>query len=358
MSKDLPQPQQSEEVDLGQLFKIIGNAFDRLFKFIVSIFTGIYKIVLMLLMHFYKRKFWYAGFVILGFSIGYYLDSTSNKLYGANMFIKTNFSSARQVYENVTNLRELATKDRDSVKLASILGITPSEASKLKGFYIEPDLDENDIAEMYSEFYRKLDSVSRVEMNYDRYKESLTPYNYSIHKIGVASTDKNIYRKIERSFTSYISSNDYLFNLLKVSKLNLDQKEKSLVNQVNKTDSLAKEYLKIRINESEKEPVPGAGTNLYMGDSESSGIIVDESKIIDKLLDLESQIIQVNKEKVENQNIVNVIATFPETGYDIKKWTDRMKYTLPIMMLLITLIVFTVFGLGKYLEKESKKAKD
>ena len=61
MSKELPQPQQSEEVDLGQLFKLIGNAFDRFFKFIASIFIGIYNVILMLLIHFYKRIVWYAG---------------------------------------------------------------------------------------------------------------------------------------------------------------------------------------------------------------------------------------------------------------------------------------------------------
>ena len=38
MSKELPQPQQSEEVDLGQLFKLIGNAFNRLIKFFSNIF--------------------------------------------------------------------------------------------------------------------------------------------------------------------------------------------------------------------------------------------------------------------------------------------------------------------------------
>lgn len=354
MSKDLPQPQQSEEVDLGQLFKIIGNAFDRLFLFIGKIFKGIYKLVLLLLIHFYKRKFWYAGFVILGFSLGYYLDTKSEKLYGANMYIKTNFSSARQVYENVTNLRELSLKDKDSAKLASILGITTSEASKLKGFYIEPDLDENDIAEMYSEFYTKLDSVSREEMSYDRYKESLTPYNYSIHKIGVASSDKDIYRKIEKGFVSHISTNDYLSDLLEVSNLNLNQQEKSLTNQVNRTDSLAKEYLKIRINESKKESASGASTNLYMGDSESSGNS-DESKIIDKILVLESKILQVNQDKVENQSIVNVLAKFPETGYDIKVWTDKMMFVLPLILVSIIFLIFVALGLGKYLENESKK---
>jgi hypothetical protein len=43
MSENLPkQPQQSEEVDLEQLFKLISNAFDRFFKFIANIFNGIF----------------------------------------------------------------------------------------------------------------------------------------------------------------------------------------------------------------------------------------------------------------------------------------------------------------------------
>ena len=156
MSKDLPQPQQSEEVDLGQIFKLIGNAFDRFFKFIASIFIGLYKVLIILLIHFYKRKIWYASIVVLGFIAGFIIDLKSEKLYGANMFIKTNFNSARQVYENLKNLHELAVKDKDTVKLAEILEISVSEAATLKGFYIKPDLDENEMAEIYSGFYQQL----------------------------------------------------------------------------------------------------------------------------------------------------------------------------------------------------------
>ena len=90
----------------------------------------------------------------------------------------------------------------------------------MKGFYIESDLDENVIAEMYSGFYAKLDSVSRLEMNYDRYKESLTPYNFQVHRIGVASTDKSIFKKMENAFVSQLSKNDYLEDLLNVNKEN------------------------------------------------------------------------------------------------------------------------------------------
>ena len=223
MSKELPQPQPSEEVDLGQLFKLIGNAFNKLFQFIASIFIGIYKVILMLLIHFYKRMVWYAAAIVIGVVLGFIMDMKSEKMYGANLFVQTNFDSARQVYENVKQFHQLANIDQDSLELSKRFNITVGEAAKLKGFYIEPDIDENNIAENYSGFYARLDSISRLEMTYDRFKASLTPYVYKIHRIGVASTDKTIYKKIENTFVSQLSNNDYLEDLLKVNKENLEK---------------------------------------------------------------------------------------------------------------------------------------
>ncbi|MFI1744749.1 hypothetical protein [Thalassobellus sediminis] len=356
MSKESPQPQQSEEVDLGQLFKLIGNAFDRFFKFIGSIFSGIYKVVLLLLVHIYKRLVWYAAATIIGVVLGFLIDNFSDKSYGANMFIQTNFNSARQVYENIKQFHQLAYIDKDTVELARRLDISTKEASNLKGFYIEADLDENNIASMYSEFYLKLDSISRLEMTYKRYKESLTPYNYSIHRIGVASTDRNLYKKIENSFVKGLSNNDYLVEMLEASDSILNRKDKSLRVQVEKTDDLVDEYLKIRINESEKEQIPGSGTNLYMGDAESTGgsLIVDESKVLQQRLRYENLRREIDSTKAIQKNIINVLANFPESGYDIREWTDKKKFVLPIVLFLITLFVFSFIGLGRFLDTQSK----
>ncbi|MDB0040912.1 hypothetical protein N9E81_01930 [Algibacter sp.] len=354
MSKESSQPHPSEEVDLGQLFKLIGNTFQRFFDFIASIFKGAYKVILLLLIHIYKRIVWYAAALFIGVVVGFIVDKTSDKMYGANMFIETNFNSARQVYENVKQFHQLAHIDKDTLELAKRLSISPAEASKLKGFYIEPDLDENEMAEMYSEFYLRLDSLSRVTMTFDIYKESLTPYNYNIHKLGVASTDKLIYKKIEDAFALQLSDNDYLKELVNVNRQNLVKEEQTLSQQVEKTDYLVQEYLKIRVNESQKELIPGSGTNLYMGDSESSNLIVDESIVIEKRLALERQKRRVNLDLVEQKNVVNVLAGFPNSGYDISEWTDEMKFVLPIILFVLTLIIFTFLGLRKFLEGQTK----
>ncbi len=356
MSKNkLPEQTSSEEVDLGQLFNLIGNAFNQLFNLIGSIFIGGYKVLLLLLIHVHKRIYWYSGAVILGIIIGFLADMKSEKEYGANMYIETNFNSTRQVYEVMRQLHQLANKDKDTLELANLLNISPFEASSLKGFYIEPDLDENTMVKMYSNFYTQLDSISQLEITYNKYKESLTSSNFNIHKIGVASTDKTIYKKIENAFIEQISGNNYLDELVEVYKFNLEKKEEVLLRETQKTDSLLNEYLKIRINESQKELIPGSGTNLYMGNAKSNNLIVNESSIIDKILVLEGERRKINTDRATQNTVINVLSNFPKSGYDISKWHDKMKFLLPIILAILTLIVFSGRGIGKYLEAESKK---
>jgi hypothetical protein len=91
-----------------------------------------------------------------------------------------------------------------------------------------------------------------------------------------------------------------------------------------------------------------------MGDAESSNLIVDESKVIEKRLELEAQRRSVNQRKIEEQGVVNVLAGFSESGYDIREWYDKMKLLIPLILFSLTLLVFAFLGLGKYLEKESK----
>ena len=145
MSKE-QENNQSEEVDLGQLFKVIGNGFRSFFNGIASIFKGIFEGIIFVLAHFYKRWYWYTGVIIVGFIIGFVLNSTSEKSYGAYMYIKTNFNSGRQVYENMKQLHQLANVDQDTIELGRLLDISPSEASKIKGFYIMSNTDRNTVS--------------------------------------------------------------------------------------------------------------------------------------------------------------------------------------------------------------------
>src|SRR5690606_4677437 len=101
MNKDLPQPQQSEEVDLGQLFKLIGNAFDRFFKFIGNIFKGIFRIIILFLLFVQKNLVKLMVVGVTGLIIGVIIDYYRAPRYISTMVLEPNFNSVQQLYNNI-----------------------------------------------------------------------------------------------------------------------------------------------------------------------------------------------------------------------------------------------------------------
>ncbi len=74
-------PPPSDEIDLGQLFQMIGNGFKRLFNFIGNIFKGIFNIIILFLLFLQKHfiKFAIAG--VVGLAIGIFLDMNKEPKY-------------------------------------------------------------------------------------------------------------------------------------------------------------------------------------------------------------------------------------------------------------------------------------
>ncbi len=355
MSKDSQQPKQSEEVDLGQLFKLIGNAFQKLFDFIASIFKGLFHFILVLLIHVFNRIKWYAVASILGLVIGFALDKTSDEIYGANSFIETNFGSEHQVYENLKYLNQLASVNKDSIELARKLNMSVSDAASIHALYIEPDIDENDRIKMFVDFKKGLDSLGRENYQYDDYIESLGYFSFKRHKIGVVSNDRFVFQKLNKNLINVLVDNSYLEELKNVEILNYNSEKEIIDDQKREIDSLASAYLKIRKNESEKEPISGSGTNLYMGNAQQNQLLVNESMLLAKKAELEAKKRQINVNMVKNESVVNIISEFPDAGYDISEWTDKMKVKLPILFFLLTFFGFILYGLGKYLSEKDKK---
>ena len=74
-------PQSSEEVDLGQLFKMIGNAFQRLFQFIGSIFNKLFLAFVWLVFFIKKRAVVLLIAAVAGLALGFILDKTAPPTY-------------------------------------------------------------------------------------------------------------------------------------------------------------------------------------------------------------------------------------------------------------------------------------
>ena len=123
----------SEEVDLGQLFQLIGNGFKKLFRFIGNIFKGIFHTIILFLLFLQKHFIKFTVAAVVGLALGIYLDMIKTPKFISTMVVEPNFNSVQQLYNNVNFYNELAAAE-DSTALAEALDVSVSEAFKLKKF--------------------------------------------------------------------------------------------------------------------------------------------------------------------------------------------------------------------------------
>ncbi|MDX1365831.1 MAG: hypothetical protein R3243_16620, partial [Arenibacter latericius] len=155
-----PQNSSSDEIDLGQLFQLIGNGLKKLFLFLGNIFKSIFHVIILFLLFLQRHflKFVITG--VIGLALGIYLDMTKEPRYLSTMVVEPNFNSVQQLYNNINFYNELA-EAKDSIALAEALDISVKEASYISKFEVESYSDENQKVQLFDKFVRSLDSTTK-----------------------------------------------------------------------------------------------------------------------------------------------------------------------------------------------------
>jgi len=348
MSTNLPEPQPSEEVDLGQLFKLIGNAFDRLFKFIRRIFGGIFHVLILFLI-FVKQhiiKFAIAG--VIGVGIGFYLDSNKEQAYMSSMVVEPNFNSVQQLYNNIEFYNELA-KAKDSSSLGTALGIEPKEAISIKEIFVDSYTDENQKIKLFDAFLRELDTTTQKNINMEAYLKDFNSMDARFHRISVVSSSNIIAKKIQDKIIEGIVENEYFEMQRQTKTENLKFQDTIYQKQLTELDSLQLLYKKVMLKEADK---PMQGTSISMADTGTGQN--KEMAIINERNSVKNAIVALNVERVNKTNVVNVISNFPERGARIKGIFKSYKFQLPAVLILFVFAFYALFGLSKFLERYNK----
>ncbi len=339
----------SEEVDLGQLFQMIGNGFKKLFNFIGSIFKGIFNVLIHFLLFIQKHfvKFAIAG--IVGLAIGVYLDMVKEPKYQSTMVVEPNFNSVQQLYNNVHFYNELA-EAMDSTALAEALDITAREASYIKEFSVESYSDENQKVQLFDKFVRSLDTTTQKAIDMEKYLLNFNSFDARFHTISVMATNNRVAKKIQPSIINSISRNDY-FNLQKdISDINLNLQDSIYKKQINEIDSLQLLYKKVMIKEADK---PMQGTSISLG--ENGGKENKELALINKMEELKTSLVLLNEERANKSSILNVISAFPRRGVEVKGVWNSYKFWIPVGFIGLTLLVLSILELNTYLKNYKKE---
>lgn len=332
----------NEEIDLGNLFKIIGKGFNNLFKAIGSFFKGIFHYFILFLIFLRNNTLKLGLAVLIGGAIGLYLDLTKPKVFSSTMIVEPNFKSTQQLYNNVNFYHELV-KQKDSTVLAITLGITPYEAARLKGFYIEPIKNENEKLELFDKFIEEVDSTTVKNVDIREFKRNFTDYDYKYHKIKVRSEINTIFGKISSPIINSIANNNYFKNQKQINDENLLVNEQLLKKSLTEIDTLRRIYNEVLIKEANKTE---SGTTITLAQGIKK---TEEIELFDESLKLNEELVDNNKERANTTEILNVVSSFNSVG--TKERNLLKKYTVLLALGFFGLMLLFILGrqLNSYL---------
>ena len=346
MSNQVPTPPPSEEIDLGQLFQLIGNAFKKLFNFIGSIIKGIFGIIISFLLFIQKHFLKFVIAFLIGAIGGYFLDKYKAPKYISTMVVEPNFNSVQQLYNNIDFYNDLAGA-RDSIALASALNVSVNDAASIKSLYLDSYSDENQKLKSFDNFIKGLDTTTIKAIDYEAYLKNFNSLDARFHKISIESTNSSVAKKAQPAIIGSIATNDYFKLQKKINDKNIALKSEVYQQQLVEIDSLQKLYKTILVKEADK-PMQGTNINLAANGTSSQN---KELTLLKERDVLKGHMVALNNERANKATILNVISDFPTRGVKIKGIWKSYKFLLPLALIGLVLGLLSVLELNSYLKR-------
>jgi len=335
----------NDEIDLGQLFQLIGRAFQKLFNFIGSIFNGIFHAIILFLLFLQKNFLVLAISLVVGAVAGFILDTIKTEKFVSKMVVEPNFNSVQQLYNNIDFYNDLA-KAEDSLALSTALDLESGEAASIHQIFVDSYSDENQKIKLFDEFIRELDSTTVKALDYESYLKNFNSLDARFHQITVISTNNTIAKKMQPALISSISANDYFKLQKRINDENLALQDSIIKNQLVEVDSLQALYKTVLVKEADK---PMQGTNISLaenGESQNKELALVKEREL-----LKNQLVKLNEERANKSAILNVISDFPARGVKQKGIWKSYKFVLPSLFLILSIGVLLGLKLNKYLNK-------
>jgi hypothetical protein len=315
----------NDEIDLGQLFNMIGNGFNRLFRSFLRIFLYFKKNFLILL-----------GLAVVGVLIGLGLNQIVKEKFKTEVIVKPNLESKGYLYDVVNEIQ--ANIRANDISFFSRIGV---EVSSLKDYEIMIDetLDESNSDDNleYLELLEKFQTDGLVK---DIIRNEILKKSSIYYRIVFYYKDSEKGKKFSQKVMEYINSNSYYNELIKINLENAQARIKQDEGLLLQMDELISRY-------SDKM----AGTE---GQMEDQRIILDNEKQLDiaRLFELKNNLIRdIETKKIELQEQKNAISIiyFGENQKAQKTILGKKIVLLP----LILISIFFLIDITKFINRKA-----
>ena len=326
----------SEEVDLGQLFKMIGSAFTRLYKFIGSIFNHLFLAFVWLVFFVKKRIIILSVAGFLGLIAGTALDLSLPPTYKSTLSIKQNYETGENLYESINYYNGLL-KDKDYKILGELLGLTETATKEIVGFDIEPIITDNEYLVMFNSYIGDLDSLAASKIEYKEYKNNIREYKHLYQQISIKSKTRPNFKGVFSNIINNIETNAFFVNEQAKDILELQETKQAIEISLAQSDSLQQTYK--RVLESPKDPQSNAEIGItFEGANESEKTKEFELYIND--IELRERIVKIQRELKDKENIIDMISSKQDNGFE-----DDTKELLGVHVPIKFFYLVILFGL-------------
>ena len=342
----------NEEIDLGELFKLIGNLFNKAFKFLEKLLVKLFNTFIVIVLFFRNNALKLFTAFLIGGLIGFTMDKMSAPIYSSKLIIKPNHNAIFQLYSNIEYYNGLI-QSQDTIELAKTFDISLQEATSLVFFEIQvgPGLENENLRE-FDAFVKNADSLTVSHITFKDFVEQRSLYYASNYEITVEAKKKHIFLKLEDGIVNNINNfSPYTREKYKEEISVINQKEININQTLESLDTLNNLYNNVLKSESYlsgKEP--DLLTLLDLKSVNDYNSTTKELEVIELKNRYKASLIDLKRDLVDKSSFVNVISNFQACGVKKSNLLSKKSICLSIAFFLITLIVLVVIKINLYLK--------
>ena len=334
-----------EEVDLGQLFSMIGKMFTDFFNFIGKILKGIFHYLILFFIFLKGHIVKLSIAVLLGGTLGFASDNFIPIKYTYDMIIQPNYRSIDQIYESLEYYNVLI-EQKDSITLAEKFYISYREANNLVGFRLISYDTEKEKLMAFDKFIKNTDTLTQKNFSYSIFKnDTESKFDSDKYVFRIVSYDSKL-KSFEKSVVDDIKKNKTLQNnrRIKLNILKLDSL--ATVNSIRRASDLRELYKEVKLSQGSKSK-EASSTYIDFSKESKENNDIQLFEIVKKLND---NLIELEKEKERSLNIVNVITTFNPSGKKIGTLFETNMFRWGVFSGCLVLFFIFIKMLNEYLK--------
>lgn len=355
MSKNLPKPDASEEVDLAKLFKLVGHVITNFFSFVGRCFNKFF-FALVWFVFFIKKhsvKILIAG--ALGGVYGVYKEKTSDPIYKSHIIVKQNYKIGEDLYSSINYFNDLLVQ-KDTSQLGNVLGIGATQASLILHFDIESVVSENARLKEFNDYLKTLDTAVASKVSYEDFLVRYNESNYQFQKITITAREKNNFNLVFGKIVDFSNTNPYYVREQAKDLAELKRKEEAISQALANSQALQNTYMRVL-----EKPISSKGTEIGIT-LEGSGnkTNTNEYDLYLNDIQLRRDLVEIEREKADQEKIVEIISGKKDSGYfyNSKNLLGRSvspKVYYGLCFMVATFFVVVVWQVFNFLEQYKNK---